>query len=205
MRKTLMGVVSAVALAFGLSTSPVAAQDWNGCYLGVQGGYGSGNLDLGFSGVNGLDLSMNGILAGLTGGCDVHVSQRFVIGALADIEWSNIEASLDGDSLELDMKWALLARAGYLLTPTSMLYVLAGYTWTDLGGSMSNYVDDMSGLTIGGGLETQFTPNWGTKLEYRYTNFDDVAMMPYSFDIDAHEIKLGLVYRFGGSSYDPLK
>lgn len=197
MRKTLIGAIGAMAMVLGLNTGSAEAQSWSNCYIGAIGGYASAGVEI----FNGVDVSTDGFTVGAQAGCDVQVGQRFVIGAFGDVEFSDIEVA---NKVDLDLKWTLAARAGYLLTPTSLAYVLAGYTWTDLGGVAADYIGDLSGMTIGGGLETQFTPNWGTKLEYRYTMFDDIGPIGSDVDLDGHEIKVGLVYRFGAAP-DVLK
>jgi opacity protein-like surface antigen len=70
-----------------------------------------------------------------------------------------------------------LARAGWLVDPTTMLYALAGYT-----GAQFNYEDLTNdgepnnrfwanGVTVGGGLEEKLAQNWSVRFEYRYTDF----------------------------------
>ena len=70
-----------------------------------------------------------------------------------------------------------------------------------------------SDLTIGGGAEYMFAPNWSAKVEYQYYDFGDSrftapgALAQYgSFHNDEHTVKAGLNYRFnlgslGGPAY----
>ena len=72
-----------------------------------------------------------------------------------------------------------LARAGWLADPTTMLYGLAG--WTGAQVNFDDVTNDTffepknqfwaNGLTVGGGVEKKLSPNWSTRLEYRYTHF----------------------------------
>ena len=72
-----------------------------------------------------------------------------------------------------------LARAGWLVDPTTMLYALAGYTGAQF--SYENLTDNSffelkdqfwaNGVTVGGGLEEKLAQNWSVRFEYRYTDF----------------------------------
>ena len=74
-----------------------------------------------------------------------------------------------------------LARAGWLVTPTTLTYGLAG--WTGAQFDYQNLTDNLffqpkdgfwaNGITVGGGLEQKLDTNWSIRAEYRYTNFAD--------------------------------
>ena len=98
---------------------------------------GSGSLN--FDGIGG-----EGIFGTLQAGYDWHVKPRVVFGLFGDFDFSAISTEFDFDagmngnnflsgSGELDMNWmwTLGARLGYLATPDTLVYLLAGYTQAD--------------------------------------------------------------------------
>jgi opacity protein-like surface antigen len=70
-------------------------------------------------------------------------------------------------------RWAVsvLARAGWLIDPRDLVYVIGGYTYG--GFEWGDRVFGLNGATVGGGWERQITPSWTLKAEYRYTRFED--------------------------------
>ncbi len=197
--------------------------NWTGFYVGIAGGGGIINhhTDV-LGGVLSVDgFSGQGFLAEGTVGFDYQMG-NFVLGALGDIHWSNLEAkaSLTGlrfppdihASLELQWGFDVLGRAGVLLTPRSLLYVLGGYSWERFEGSASidpfgNFGglsvsdnEDTAGWTLGGGLEILVTNNLSVKGEYRYTGFGDFDFGTGGIlSIEPHRqtARVGVNYKFG--------
>ena len=76
----------------------------------------------------------------------------------------------------LDNRWMVsaLARAGALIDPNDLVYVIGGYTY----GRFEN-IDGGFGLnggTVGVGWERQIVPGWTLRGEYRYTRFQDTDL-----------------------------
>ncbi len=131
-----------------------------------------------------------------------------------------------GDSVSVRAKWSasLRARLGYLVTPTTQLYVAGGPSWlkmdatlncTSAGVCGANPIAPFSqtnsttkaGWTLGGGVETMLRDNWRGHVEYRYanygtfsTNFGTPAQLALAADIKVHtqSLMLGVSYGFGG-------
>lgn len=220
------------AIAFILMSVPAFAKDaksvaWTGCHVGAHVGYSSLNTDanidvVGFpvsAGINGLGASGGVIGAGV--GCDIRIpSSDFVVGAFGDWTRNDLDhsASLTLGGLNasakysLDDAWTIGARAGYLVTESTLVYGLAGYTVADTSpvtgkidglGSASFSVGDLKGWTLGGGIEVNLTDGLFLKGEYRYTMYDgeSVALVPglvnLNLDTDEHSARVGLLYRFG--------
>ncbi|MFY9658271.1 MAG: outer membrane beta-barrel protein [Methylocystis sp.] len=93
----------------------------------------------------------------------------------------------------LDYVGTVRARAGYLVTPTLLVYgtgglayananMSASYATIDLAGiygpgfASSSYSDTRVGWTAGGGVEWMFLPNWSAKLEYLYYDLGTVTL-----------------------------
>ena len=70
-------------------------------------------------------------------------------------------------------RWAVsvLARAGWLIDPRDLVYVIGGYTYG--GFEWGDRVFGLNGATVGGGWEHQIAPAWTLKAEYRYARFED--------------------------------
>jgi opacity protein-like surface antigen len=85
----------------------------------------------------------------------------------------------DPVNLELDWMVSVIGRAGWLATPTTFLYGLAGWSYGhfdvedvphDFGlGRLQDF--NANGPTVGGGLEKKLSPKWSLRAEYRYTDF----------------------------------
>lgn len=181
--------------------SPASASSWTGFYVGLGAGYGvsdtrSQNLVGGaFFNDNG-DFGGRGYVGRVFGGYDHQITPSFVVGVLADGEWSNIKGRgfnvnsgipVGGTApFNARQAWAVGARIGYLVNPQTMTYLNGGYTEAEFrGGSFTNAafgnVEDLnrpnatySGYFLGGGVEYAFAPGWFAKTEYRYADYSAV-------------------------------
>jgi outer membrane immunogenic protein len=194
-----------------VTKAPVVAPafNWTGFYLGVYGGYawGSGDFD-GFDG---------GMAGGTIGYNWQAPGSMWVFGIEGDGGWTNF-----GDSLtvtaggvtgtvfsEAEATATLRARLGAAWDRT-LFYVTGGGAWVrnEIGFSVAGLgiavgasdTQNHFGYVVGGGIEHAFLPNWSAKVEYLYF---DVGSETYfgaisSGDIQAHTVKFGLNYRFGG-------
>jgi outer membrane immunogenic protein len=195
---------------------------WTGFYVG--GSFGAG-AELRRSTANppgGLSTNIDGqagggILASVHGGFDYQVMPQAVVGLLAEGTWSNMSGtmsvSVPGANATInsraDLGLALLARAGVLVTPSSLVYLTGGYAGQNFrttgsaaaGSALANFTNDeyFNGWTVGGGLEKLLRGGWSAKLEYRYSQFEskyvpagNVTIQPF-----IHTARIGLSYRFG--------
>ena len=106
-------------------------------------------------------------------------------------------------------------RIGFVAAPTTLVYAKAGYTNTSIeaatnGGGDSFELDaNVDGYRLGAGIEQLFGPNVFGKLEYRYSNynnldfsddfdFDDLESedIDQDVDLDRHQVVVGLGFRF---------
>lgn len=114
------------------------------------------------------------------------------------------------------------ARAGYLATPTSLLYVTGGlafgeakykFNFSQPGAaaisaptsySLSNS-ETRVGFAVGAGAETKLDKNWSVKFEYLYAdlgtasiNTTDIDGMPFRVDyhVRDHIARVGVNYSF---------
>jgi outer membrane immunogenic protein len=201
-----MRTKSLAALGAGLlgCATPVYADDWTSFYIGIGGGMGAANHDLSLENGPGLPSPAFGAeLSGLGGdggffslgvGLDYQVNSRFVVGGFFDYDWTNFDTSLDaslsfggptvgaGADIEVEDMWSIGGRLGYLVSPSTMLFVTAGYTQADVSDLTANVsglgsvtlasVGDFDGYFIGGGADMKITNAISIKGEYGYTDLD---------------------------------
>jgi outer membrane immunogenic protein len=210
-----------------------AGPSWTGFYAGA--GFGAGgtlrraNANPGGGGgtLNVDGLGGGGVLASVHGGFDYQLIPQAVVGLLAEGTWSNMTGNISAQvagasanvSSQADWGLALLARAGVLATPSSLIYALGGYagqnfhtTGTAAAGGASASIardDYFNGWTVGGGLETLLRGGWSAKLEYRYSQFETKFAPAGSLTVQPfmHTARVGLSYRFGTgheSSEEPV-
>ncbi|WP_395451358.1 outer membrane protein [Aminobacter sp. UC22_36] len=195
--------------------------NWSGIYVGIGGGVGAVERKMeqvGAGGTFGLpDFGGDGVFAEATAGYDYMVSERFLLGAFVDARVGNIGFSIENAvgpgevTLEGKYGFDVAARAGYLLTPNTLGYVLGGYTWqhfelngTSFGPSTDNE-RDRDGYVLGVGLETAIGSNWTLKSEYRYANYGNEAVVSMGgtdleVEPSTHTFHVGANYRFGAQN-----
>jgi outer membrane immunogenic protein len=182
--------------------------------------YSQSGANLNFDGIGG-----EGLFGTVQAGYDWQFAPRAVFGVFGDFDWSGIETDLDfsastdgytwlsGDG-EVDMEymWTIGARLGYLATPDTLVYLLAGYSQAefddpsitvDFDGDSETFrtsLDTFSGFTVGAGMETRLDHNWGLKLEYRFTQLSDEKL----FSVSGSEYDGGWQCSYG-CAYDSKK
>jgi outer membrane immunogenic protein len=196
--------VAAFAALIGMGTSAYAAdlggsmkdapvydsyKSWTGLYIGVGIGGGASVTDLGVNLFDedeslelfGLDgIGGEGILGTAQIGYDYQLSQRLVIGAFADYDFSGISTEFrileNSVDVDLDNMWTIGGRFGFLATPDTLVYALVGYTQGEYTADDFDFNVDVQGWSVGGGIETRLTENWSLKGEYRFTQFDSETL-----------------------------
>ncbi|MDX2307610.1 MAG: outer membrane beta-barrel protein [Hyphomicrobium sp.] len=225
-------------LGITLAPSASSADTWTDGYFGISVGADllTGDATISqsqadffsvFEGEADVSTPIGGnIGVSLTAGADYQINQLFVVGAFVSYDWSNIENGVDisadtGDTAFLDLVdvrsvWTVAARAGVLVSPTTLFYGLAGYSWLDVddleAGINSafltqNFKIDLpssEGLTVGGGVEYKLGSRVSLRAEYRYTNFgrETLAEMPglgltATGEAESHSARIGAFYRLG--------
>lgn len=243
MNKTLLSCLGGAAVA--LAISPVFAADlrmatkapamealapvtnWNGFYIGVQGGYQWGRQrETEFRTSTGVftNLDERWNSDGFVGGG--HVGYNFAAGSIlygieGDFEGADVRGTYqlgNGAGTTFDVNWqsSIRGRLGFFWGPT-LLYVTGGAAFADLrnrhlgfGGislSGDTFSSTETGYTVGAGAEWMFSPAWSARVEYRYTDFGrygtDVgpASFPafsYPERAEFHTVRGGISYHFGG-------
>jgi outer membrane immunogenic protein len=222
-----LAILIAFVIAFttDIIAAKAAGSQWTGCYVGAGGGYSmlDSKTSVGATGV-GDYASVDGLAAEGVGlyakaGCDVELLPKWVVGAFGDYDWqSNTDFSVNvlgapGDLVKasLDSSWTVGGRAGYLVKPDALLYVLVGYTQAQMSdisfpafpGTPSLNVPDLKGIVYGAGVDLALGKGWFAQAEGRWANYDrkqiDVCggCGEYvALDADVLSARVGLAYKF---------
>ena len=190
---------------------------WTGFYVGLNAGYAWGSSDPSLTGNVAPGANTAGIITpdlnpkGFIGGGQLGYNWQFgqwVVGG--EIDFSGLNANADASispffltkgasktvtwSSRYDWLFTARVRAGFLVSPTWLLYATGGLAVTHVKDSATcsapvigctnaggpNTVvwsesDTLAGGTIGGGLETMLAPNWTARVEYLYARFKDTT------------------------------
>ena len=225
MRKYLVA-----ALLAGSAATPALAQDaspFTGLRVEAIGGYDV--LKSGESDDDGVDTSSNdgdesleGISYGVGAGFDFDLG-----GIVAGVEAEYAESSgeqesdetLDGvnftTGVETGRDIYVGARLGFRAAPTTLLYVKGGYTNTSIEANYETTSDrfeldtNADGWRLGAGVEQLFGPNAYGKIEYRYSNYNnldfsdnfdlddfDAENFDTDIDLDRHQVVAAVGFRF---------
>lgn len=186
-----VSVMLSAGLAQAADIANPTASDWNGFYVGIQGGYGGGtfdfpmNLKTDFSPADtnnldydfGANLTSSGFFGGLQAGWNWQV-ERFVLGIEGDISVADIagEMELYSDTANASVKggsqvdWFATARlrGGFLATPDLLLYATGGFAWGSVNASYDLDLGSLGQLDDG---TTESHMGWslGGGLEYAVT------------------------------------
>ncbi len=192
------------ALADGMERGSIkdvpVTPTWSGFYLGLGVGYGMVFGDNKYSDSTPVNQSWtNDGLAGGFGtvvlGFDRQFREHYVLGVFTEFDWASMEGHFRNDlppatddTFRLRDAYSIGGRAGFLLTPTSLLYATGGYTWAWIknNGYFDIFDEDtntlfpgrnprVQGPFVGVGMETQLGRNWSLRGEARYTMFDDIV------------------------------
>ena len=193
--------------------------NWTGFYLGGAAGAGalSNNVNATFGGASAsANTGGQGFLGSVFAGADYQFTDRALVGVMGDLSWAGLQSTTTaaaGNSgatvnARQNMSWSVLARLGFLPTPSTLLYAAGGYTGTTFtttvsaaaGGAFASLSQDnaLSGWTIGPGVEIRITDGWSTRVEYRYTQFGQVSANGATFQPSDQTVRAGLSYKFGG-------
>jgi outer membrane immunogenic protein len=216
MRKLLLTTAVLVALTAGEGSAadlqrpvlkapptPMPYTNWSGCYVAGGGGYGFWNQDTSPSFSSSGSPEGSEVTSGGRGGfgtvgagCDLQVSGNWVIGVFGDYDFGRIKGDVavpvSGTTFvgneKLTSAWAVGGRVGYLITPSIMTYVSAGYTQARFSGAELFFTDvppppppglsvpahTYSGWFLGSGYEYNlgWLPGLFWRTEYRLAEFD---------------------------------
>jgi outer membrane immunogenic protein len=191
---------------------------------------------------NPANFNSTGFRGGLYAGYNWQVSSAGLLGIEGDIAWGSNSKTLPGipgtwlavqnglplianDSSTVKLGWdgSIRGRAGWLVTPSALLYGTGGVAWQDVSltancnstgpwcfPSMLETSNKIAtGYTVGAGVETKFG-KWIARAEYRFADFGHVSHEffppgPATFNaiwmnesVKTHTVSVGVAYSFGG-------
>lgn len=153
----MKSMISALALALlagpalagdGYGPPVAPGLDWSGLYVGLNGGYGTGdsNYDLStssgamfyndFFDPDNVSADLDGWTAGLHAGAQKQVG-RMIFGGEVDVSWTGMQSHLNASTpntiwdieADLEMFGTVRGRLGYLVTDRIMVYGTGGFAW----------------------------------------------------------------------------
>ena len=215
----------AILLA-GAVSAPAMAQDSNDGFTGfrVEAIGGFDQLKTGSSvdtESEGRDETVDGALYGAAVGYDVDLG-GIVVGAEAELSGTTAKQDTDerlntpfGYRINVDRDVYVGGRVGFVVAPTTMVYAKGGYTSTRIESVFTDNAQDdgadfdfetgqsIEGYRVGAGLEQKIGSNAYAKIEYRYSNYDDLKFDDDVFggealgiDLDRHQVVAGVGLRF---------
>ncbi len=195
---SLFAVLSAASIA-----GAAQAQSFDGPSIGVQAGWVQNDVrnpktNLGRAGI---DASKDSPSIGILTGYDKQIG-KIVVGGQAELNFGTKDAvkGVSGTNrVTIDPKRSVdvTVRAGYTVTPETLVYARAGYTnervqttRTSATGSVTGS-EDRDGWLVGAGVERKLTQHVSARLEYRYADLSDG-----SGKYDRHQVLTGVAYHF---------
>lgn len=188
--------------------------DWTGFFAGAYVGAGAmvHNFELpGLGAGNFNGLGGEGFAGGVMVGYDYQASPEFVIGVQADLGLANFKTELNIPGLvtaSAKPKYtaSLSARAGWLASADTMLYVIGGFSRMNYDVSVSaptvpftfDANEDFTGFHVGAGVETKLASNFTGRIEYRYTDYGSQDWSTgglLKHEPSSHAVMFGLVWR----------
>jgi outer membrane immunogenic protein len=170
---------------------------WGGLYVGAAAGYGLGTMRFVDADVG--DPSLKGAQGSVALGYDFQLKPGLVLGAFADYTFGAVETTFSLTTFSFDNQWSVGARLGLVRSCCTLWYGMAGYTQADFEIADQGVINEetMKGYFVGLGVEQALGKDVSLKLEYRYSDYDDVTVLGVPFDNDAHAVRLGANWKLG--------
>jgi outer membrane immunogenic protein len=195
----------AAALAAAAIAGPAAAQEarnFNGPFIGVQLGWQQDRQSLTSGTVPPVVVreSGDGFAYGGQIGYDANLGSA-VIGVEASLTGRTGTNRFPTFDLEAGRTINLTGRAGFLITPESLLYARGG--WSNARFNIVNPAgpgETRDGWTIGGGYEHVLGRNISARVEYNYADYGDDVLPGIGggsrLNYHRHAVMTGLNFRF---------
>jgi outer membrane immunogenic protein len=202
---------------------PAAVYNWTGFYLGINGGFGTGNSNWsdGVIGTTG-SFPTSGFLVGGTVGVNYQIAE-YVFGIEGDGDWTNLRGNSGSAcgaissvvappvSCQTQSQWlaTVRGRVGYAFDRI-LLYGTAGAAFGNVqtGLNPPSTFDSAveAGWTVGAGVEVAFAQNWTAKAEYLFVDLPNATCTTVGncggaagsiVSFNENVIRAGINYKFG--------
>ena len=235
MRGTLVAAAAIVVAATGHALAadlpaprlppplPAVVYNWTGFYLGINGGFGTGNSNWS-DGVNGTTgtFPTSGFLVGGTAGVNYQIAE-YVFGIEGDGDWTNLRGNSGSTcgaisavvtppvSCKTQSQWlaTVRGRVGYAFDRI-LLYGTAGAAFGNVqtGLNPQSTFDSPveAGWTVGAGVEVALAENWTAKAEYLFVDLPNATCTTAAncggaagsiVSFNENIIRAGVNYKFG--------
>lgn len=195
----LLGAVPGAGIAV-----PAAAQTFDGPYVGAQTGWaqnkvGTAETDAGTAQV---DRSRDAATAGIFVGYNFQPIDRVVLsmegGLNIGIDDRMTRSQKDATAtINPEYGFDLGVRAGYLVTPNTLIYARGGYEnlrasvrIRDIEGARREK-ENFDGWSVGGGVERAIASHLTARVEYRYSDLGG-----YGTEFERHQVLAGIAWHF---------
>jgi len=190
-------------LAAGIAM-PATAQPFNGPYVGAQTGWVQNKIGTLETSVGRpqVDHSRDAVTTGIFAGYNLQPTSSIVLSAEAAVNFG-IDDSVAGSqkdataTINPEYGFDLGIRAGYLVTPNTLVYGRGGYEnvrasidFRDINGTRYDK-DNFDGWTVGGGVERAISDRISARVEYRYS---DLGGGDSKFE--QHQVLAGVAWHF---------
>lgn len=167
---------------------PPQAWTWTGAYIGIEGGGAFGRDPVVSAGIPVTTTNPSGGLVGGTIGYNYQIS-RFVIGIENDISWNGLQGTA-GDQPPFNPAFSHSVRGTWLDTlrgragiaiDRAILYATGGAAFAGIQdsaaglGHSTSATTNVTGWTVGGGVEYMAFQNLSVKAEYLFVQFPTIA------------------------------
>jgi outer membrane immunogenic protein len=235
MRGTLVAAAAIVVAATGYGHAadfpapslppplPAAVYNWTGVYLGINGGFGTGNSNWsdGIVGTTG-SFPISGYLIGGTAGFNYQIGE-YVFGVEGDGDWTNLNGNSGSTcgaitavltppvGCQTQSQWlaTVRGRVGYAFDRI-LLYGTAGAAFGNIQTGLnppSTFDSSVeAGWAVGAGLEFAFAQSWTAKVEYLFVDLPNAACTTVGncagaagsiVSFNESVIRAGLNFKFG--------
>ncbi len=239
MNKILVGVAVALALVTSQAAAdgidrgppptiaagpPIYAPSWSGFYIGAGVGGGAVVYDTSIRDDFGTIFSFDGVGGeGVIGtaivGWDWQLGPKTVLGIFVDYDFSDVSTDarlfdFARASVDFDEAWSVGGKLGWLSSPSTLWYGVAGFTQGRFEASASidgerlfSEHQTLDGWFAGGGIETRLAAsNWTLGLEYRFTQFDSESIFiddvtRLEVEPSLQTVRATLKYKFNSSGF----
>jgi outer membrane immunogenic protein len=167
--------------------APVAIGNWDGPYIGIFAGYGSGTYEV----VGPGETDVDGFLLGVNAGVNFTLTDGIVAGIVGDIAWSSIDS--DVDPLQIDWTGSVRGLIGFD-GGAFMPYLTAGLAVAN--GEIDGNDGTSIGWTAGAGVQFAMTEDVALDLQYRYSDYGSADYGGYDATLTTHQVTVGLNWSF---------
>lgn len=184
---------AALAAAITLGGGSVAAQDWNGFYVGGSAAMASMTAEV----PPVVSYKESDISGTVFAGYNHQMSANMLVGIEAEYSIGSM-STFPFIPIDVENSFGARARIGYTMDNV-MIYGTLGAEVATFGpvGAPSNITDTTAGLSIGAGVEYALNEKISVRAEYTYTDFGEASPTYFSgIEVTIERIRLGVAYHF---------